>query len=274
MRVIDPQKLSALKSFDIDALFAMKQVWREGQSFLMSAPRKQSALLWFCGSSGRFLLKNGHIIDVPYDSLVLIPEGGEYEITFSSCGKPSAVLLEFCLSVDGIPFSLFESIYVPEKKAADLQIKKLLLQFCSEYAKPEKSYLSLKSLFYQILHLLALREEQSALNSRRFRTIEPGIRYLETNEEQALSIDEIAALCYVSTAYFRRLFREYCGVSPIEYRTARKIERARELLLRSELSIAEISDLLGYEDPSYFCRAFKREAGIAPTLYRKMPMQE
>ena len=43
-----------------------------------------------------------------------------------------------------------------------------------------------------------------------------------------------------------------------------------ELLDSTELSIADVADALGYENPSYFCRVFKRDVGVAPTLYRSI----
>ena len=48
-------------------------------------------------------------------------------------------------------------------------------------------------------------------------------------------------MCYVTPAYFRRLFRKYAGVSPAEYRTARRVERAKELLRTSSLSVSAIA---------------------------------
>ena len=93
---------------------------------------------------------------------------------------------------------------------------------------------------------------------------------LQKDEKQTLSIEEIAKLCFVTPAYFRRIFREYSGMSPTEYRMRMKIERAKDLMERSEYSVAELSELLGYNDPSYFCRVFKKVTGMNPTDYRRL----
>jgi two-component system response regulator YesN len=76
-------------------------------------------------------------------------------------------------------------------------------------------------------------------------------------------------MCFVTPAYFRRLFREYSGMSPSEYRTFRRIERAKDVMERAELSVEALSELLGYSDPSYFCRVFKKETGMSPSEYQK-----
>ena len=100
-----------------------------------------------------------------------------------------------------------------------------------------------------------------SIGHKNFEVIEKGIEYLQKDDKQELTIEEIAKMCFVTSAYFRRLFREYSGMSPSEYRTRMKIERAKCLMTYSNLSVADLSSLLGYNDPSYFCRVFKRDRG-------------
>ena len=132
-----------------------------------------------------------------------------------------------------------------------------------------RNYFEIKSSLFKLLSVLCIRESQSII-SENFLSIERGIKYLENDDEQRLSLDEVAKLCFVTPAYFRRAFRKSSGMSPLEYRNKRKIERAKELLDSTELSIADVADALGYENPSYFCRVFKRDVGVAPTLYRSI----
>jgi len=68
---------------------------------------------------------------------------------------------------------------------------------------------------------------------------------------------------------FRKEFAKETGFSPHNYLTAMKINRAMELLCRPMLSIKEISDMLGFQDPYYFSRLFKKREGLSPENYRK-----
>lgn len=275
MRVIGLHELGNLEDFEMTALFVMKQIWKEGQTFVMRQPRRQSAFLWFCGAEGAFLLKNGAEHIVPRGALVLIPQGAEYSLSFSHCTEtPSTVLLEFCLHADEAPFVLCDTVEILERKLEERRLIELFSRLLQEYSMPVRPYLSLRSGFYQLFHLLASREERRCLGRRGFRAIEKGIRYLETDEEQDLSIEEIAEMCFVSPAYFRRLFREYAGMPPTVYRTKRKIERAKELMDRSDISVAELSELLRFDNPSYFCRVFKKETGVVPSEYRRSVMRK
>lgn len=92
---------------------------------------------------------------------------------------------------------------------------------------------------------------------------------MENDIEQGKSIQEIAELCYVSAGYFRKLFKKYSGMSPIEYQTHIKIKNAKRLLQTHTMRIAEISDTLGFFDPAYFCKFFKKHTGDSPKEYAK-----
>ena len=274
MQTIDLIDLSRTEAFHVSSLFAINQPWREEQVFVMTAPRRQSAFLWFCGTEGEFIIKDQEPLTVPHGGLVSIPQGKEYSVRFfNRTGSVSTVLIQFCLTSveDNVPFVITPRLELLEPHLEDKAIIETIRKLIADYAMPVKPWLDLYAGFYRLLHLLASREERRALNRRGLQTIERGIRYLQFDEEQKLSIDEIAKMCFVTPAYFRRLFREYAGMSPSEYRTHRKIERACELLLRSDLSVAELSDLLGYEDPSYFCRVFKKQVGVPPSEYLKKP---
>lgn len=270
MRTRTLSELSFTNDIRVLSLFAMKQHWREGHTFAMRTPRRQSAFLWFCGASGCFRTEAGEVITAAKGALVYIPEGSVYTLTFSECtGEVSTILIEFCPETAGEPFVLSPVVRVLEVGPIDSATATLITRMARAFSMPERPYLSLLSDFFSLLSLLASASEQRRISKRGLTTIEAGIRYLQTDEKQALSLDEVAAMCYVTPAYFRRLFRSYAGVSPAEYRTKRRMARAVELLTGSGLSIAEIAERLGYESPSYFCRVFKREMGVPPSRYER-----
>lgn len=270
MRTVKLRELSGIGDVQISSLFVMKQSWREGHSFAMRNPRRQSALLWFCGAKGTFLTQDGTTLFAPKGSLVYIPEGSVYTLTFTECTEEvSTVLVEFCLSKDGTPFVLSPTVRLLEEAPVDPEVIDVTMRMANAYLMPERPTLSLMSDLYRLLSLLASASDRRRMRTRGFSTVEAGIRYLQTDEKQALTLDEVAAMCYVTPAYFRRLFRAYAGVSPSEYRARRRIARAKELLRTSSLSVAAVSELLGFESTSYFCRVFKQRTGVSPAAYQK-----
>ncbi|MBQ8416169.1 MAG: helix-turn-helix transcriptional regulator, partial [Clostridia bacterium] len=81
--------------------------------------------------------------------------------------------------------------------------------------------------------------------------------------------DMLAELCGISTVYFRKLFTQSYGTSPISYMHAIRIKKAKEMLKSDFGTIGDLSLSLGYKSIYDFSRAFKRHTGVSPTQYKK-----
>ncbi len=93
---------------------------------------------------------------------------------------------------------------------------------------------------------------------------------IQENFRQELSVEELAKSIDMSVSYFRRLFHEAYGCSPMQYIINLRIENARDLLLSGEVNVTEAARLSGFEDIYYFSTLFKRKTGSTPTeLLRK-----
>jgi AraC-like DNA-binding protein len=99
--------------------------------------------------------------------------------------------------------------------------------------------------------------------------IAPGFIYLTEHFDEVVQISHLAKMCNVSEVYFRKRFRECLGVSPIKYRNHLRLEKAKEYLEYGDISIQEISDLLGYSSASHFTKEFSTEYEIKPLTYRQ-----
>ncbi|QEE43477.1 helix-turn-helix transcriptional regulator (plasmid) [Rhizobium sp. WL3] len=82
------------------------------------------------------------------------------------------------------------------------------------------------------------------------------------------TLSEVAALCGYSPFHFCRAFKAVTGLTPSRYQTMCRIERAKDLLQSSSLSISDIAETVGFTDTSYFARVFAREAGWSPQRWR------
>ena len=92
-------------------------------------------------------------------------------------------------------------------------------------------------------------------------------RIRETLEDD-LTIQKIAKEMSVSYSNFRKLFKEFTGVSPCLYQQDLRLQRAKELLTTSNLSIKQIAYQLRFESPDYFSSKFKIKTGITPSEFR------
>ena len=99
--------------------------------------------------------------------------------------------------------------------------------------------------------------------------MQKAIDYIKRKYALHLTLEEVADHAGYTPAYFSRIFREDTGMTFKEYLNELRIEKSRSLLLNSDLSITEISAMLGFNDQSYFCKIFKRITGVTPDRYRK-----
>jgi len=72
----------------------------------------------------------------------------------------------------------------------------------------------------------------------------------------------------VSYSNFRKLFKEYTGISPAMYQQDLRLQRAKEMLSTTNLSIKEIAYRLNFESPDYFSCKFKVKTGQKPSEFR------
>lgn len=83
-----------------------------------------------------------------------------------------------------------------------------------------------------------------------------------------LKIDQLAKLSNLSLSSFKRSFKKDYNNSPTNYINERRLEKAKELLTLTKLSIGEIAFEVGFRDSLYFTRLFKNKIGIPPSKYR------
>jgi AraC family transcriptional regulator len=86
--------------------------------------------------------------------------------------------------------------------------------------------------------------------------------------DDCCSLDDLVARSGYSKYHVIRIFKEETGCSPWQYVIERRLERARELLLGTRLSVKEIATQLGFNTPDYFARLFAKQNGVTPSRYR------
>lgn len=92
--------------------------------------------------------------------------------------------------------------------------------------------------------------------------------YIEQNLDKPIKLNMLAKHVYLSPSRLNILFKESLGMPPFAYALQMRINKAKELLIDTSLSLRQISILIGFQDQSQFSRAFHKAEGINPLTYR------
>lgn len=93
------------------------------------------------------------------------------------------------------------------------------------------------------------------------------VRHMQAHYAEPIDLADLPRIGHFSPNYFRKLFKEATGRTPLEYLTHLRMEKAKELLQAGTLAVGKISSLVGYEDIHYFSKLFKKLEGISPKSY-------
>ncbi|MET0322260.1 MAG: AraC family transcriptional regulator, partial [Duganella sp.] len=94
--------------------------------------------------------------------------------------------------------------------------------------------------------------------------------YMEAHLESRIGLLELAALCQLSPSRFGRAFKASTGVTPHRWLVARRLARARQLMLGSDATLAAIAQQCGFSDQSHLAREFRRAEGVGPAEFRRL----
>jgi AraC family transcriptional regulator len=110
-----------------------------------------------------------------------------------------------------------------------------------------------------------------AAPSRHLMAVELVIAAMHRHEDGALYLHTMAEMANLSPYHFARTFREVTGIPPGEFLKAVRLERAKRLLLGTEMGVAEVCFEVGYESVETFATRFKDLVGLPPGRMRRLP---
>ncbi len=133
------------------------------------------------------------------------------------------------------------------------------------YVDALKNALSMHILHRYCVQKPYLRDFEGGLEPVKLQIV---INYINDHLNRDLHLAELANLGQMSPYYFSRLFKQSTESTPHNYVTKCRIEKAKQLLKRQDLSIAYISQQVGFNDQSHFSKTFCKIVGVTPKKYR------
>jgi two-component system, response regulator YesN len=112
--------------------------------------------------------------------------------------------------------------------------------------------------------------EANTQNPSNREPIREAIDYINHNLQNELTQKEVADHVHLNPSYLSSLFKEHVKLTFREYVTRRRIQRAKELLMTTNLPINDIAEESGYKTAKYFIKIFRELEGVTPSAYRKI----
>ncbi len=98
--------------------------------------------------------------------------------------------------------------------------------------------------------------------------VKEAFSYIEQNFQNAITVENIAAVCGLNRSYFGKIFHEATGKSPQQFLISYRMTKAAELLKLTDMSVADTGNAVGYPNQLHFSRAFKSVYGVSPREWR------
>ena len=268
MNLIPFEKLYNSEFF-ISEVLAKPQYWavRGNVYNAIGKPKTSHTLLWFKNCSATITDSMGNVLDVAQNQLTYMSKGLEYVVLFHGTepSREDTVVIHFQMTdhrgqdICAAPQPMICVSNVDSSLAHSIE---MMAQEC------KNNIVCIPALHGELYKILALicQKQKRRITRDRFACIRLGIKLLE--QDSNLNLSQIAAECGVSECYFRRLFQQYSGETPMAFRQRLRIERAKQLLLSDEqFTVGEVALELGFTDVYHFSKTFKKYCGQSPKQY-------
>lgn len=155
------------------------------------------------------------------------------------------------------------------KKEERSEVEGIVLSMLREYSEKKSSWRTALGNYLSNLLILMMRKNEIGIEKEVLLDTWCDLEtYIEDNLCSDLSLSALAKKCFYNPSYFSRIFKERFGLSPSAYITDKRLERASNMLLNTDLTIDRIAYDVGFADRKSLYNAFAKRYGTTPAKYR------
>ena len=194
--------------------------------------------------------------------VLLLPKGGCYSWTCTEPGE--CIIIDFDAPENGDVLRCVELTDNSTVLSAFLKIEK-----CLSIATPVSRLEAMQQLYGLLAYFARISARKYAPTDKRHILTPAMDHMMENYADPSVGNDALAALCGISTVYFRKTFEAVFGISPIRYLHDLRIGKAKAILAGDYDSIAQVAESVGYSSVYHFSKMFKTYTGMSPSQYAK-----
>lgn len=229
-------------------------------------------LFYIVGGNGQFLIED-QLYPVNTNHLVIINPN----VTHTEVSLNAQPLEYIVLGIEGVELSITENSngqFCILDHFESMDITSCLRNILREMELKQPGYKDVCQAFMEILIIRLMRstglslpsEPQNSVGNHQCAAVR---RYIDQHFKESLTLDQLAEEAHVNKFYLSHAFKKEYGVSPINYMISRRLEESKYLLAETDLSLSQISQLLGFSSLSYFSQVFHRTQELTPMEYRQ-----
>ena len=229
-------------------------------------------LFYIVGGKGQFLIQD-QLYPVNANNLVIINPS----VTHTEVSLNAQPLEYIVLGIEGVELAAAEQSsdqFSILDHFESVEISGCLRNILREMEQKNTGYEDICQAYMEILIIRLMRSialavptaPQMVSGNRQCAAVK---RYIDLHFKEPLTLEQLAEEAHMNKYYLSHAFKREYGVSPINYMITRRIEESKYLLAETDLSMSQISQLLGFSSLSYFSQVFRRSQNISPMEYRQ-----
>ncbi|GLI05358.1 hypothetical protein YDYSG_13880 [Paenibacillus tyrfis] len=235
-----------------------------------------SKIYYICEGEGRMTVGGQELFPLP-GQLVFAPAG--LVQSFSVIDPAQTYTMYWChftsdLNWTGL-FSLFKLPYclTAQEPSEAIALFERLADEHNAKKGPARSIrieAALLGVIACYLEQAVLRQKEQAGLSFRHSKLGEVLDYIDAHLAEEITIAELADIVHHHPNYFVRFFKRQLGTTPMTYIYERRLEKAKQLIGSTDMTIGEVAQATGFHDLFHLSKNFKKSVGIAPTEYRSL----
>ncbi len=169
--------------------------------------------------------------------------------------------------------NLIHSVYLETGVPIDVSIPEYIFEaFETLYAEfNDRTPFFDTAIMYKLMHILVLFGRSHFDLNNKFLdlgSLTKSLTYINDNFSEEITTEKLAEMEHLSPSHYRRIFKNKTGMTPTQYITLVKLRHAEMLLLKTDMNIKQISEIVGFDNQLYFSKVFSKHFGKSPKKYR------
>lgn len=244
----------------------------EGDWHSVPHTHEHMELFYIVGGKGQFLIED-RLHPVGANNLVIINPN----VTHTEVSLNAQPLEYIVIGIEGIGLATEETSqghFNILDHFESVEVSSCLRNILREMEQKSTGYEDVCQAYMEILIIRLMRsidlavptDPQLSTGNRQCALVK---RYIDLHFKEALTLDLLAKEAHMNKYYLAHTFKQEYGISPINYMTSRRIEESKYLLSETDLSLSQISQMLGFSSLSYFSQVFRKTQSVSPMEFRQ-----